>query len=188
MCNVTGWTDGDCDQRCNSTECKWDGYDCLPDEISNIIDGCDSNCSVDFLNNGYCDSYCQHSQDTCSHIEYASDCLSCDTAWGCESAYNYFSAASNQDDIIDGSQEWCSHGTLFDTLVNPIIPGLRCDNITNNPKYDLNMNNKTGFWEFIVMFGKSLVNDGAIEYNEMQLQQINCTLCLGTPNETVYYM
>ena len=178
-CSLSDWTNNICDSECDSQECNYDGFDC----ISSV--NCDNNCSNALLNDGYCEIACYESQ-ICGDYELSTDCMECtsDSSAGCYNAYIWFAEISRafgdlSNEIIT-TQEWCNIDEYWNIVIaNVENKNIQCNNITNNPIYDLNMNGMIGFFEFIFMFGQ-------LSSTQFILSNIDCSFCL--TNQSSYYL
>ena len=73
------------------------------------------------------------------------------------------------------SKDWCNLDAYWTLLTSTLdIDKLHCSNITMNPKYDLNMNNVTGLFEFYYMFAAVLEAD----LDDYLLRSLDCSFCL----------
>lgn len=180
--STSGWGDNTCNLQCNTTQCLWDGYDC----IDHTPDKCETEyilCPHYLIGDGWCNRACAN-DSICGLYEQKLDCLTCDESkdYGCEWAYGYFELVASQDELIDG-KEWCQYDELLPILWEAVgwTDAPSCGNLTNNPQFDLNGNEKMGFYEFMLMIVTHYDFD---LYNS--LTRTDCSLCM--QNSSKYYL
>ena len=185
-CDVSTWSNGTCNELCNSSECLLDGFDCGDDEytyLSPLVNEsgieCSMNCTDEYLADGFCQTYCLDRNYTeCALYEYERDCTICDQdgAWACWIRYLFFTSAAGIDEVIS-EQDWCAIDYWSLVVQDFNDSNIECHNITNNPKYDLNMNGFIGFAEYAKMF--------SYDKPKWFYEGIDCSFCF--INESKYY-
>ena len=77
-------TDHVCDTGCNSTECNWDGGDCISHDCGGY-----NVCFIEAIRDGFCHKGCYQSNNSyCREMEKKLDCDGC--VGFCYEIYNIF--------------------------------------------------------------------------------------------------
>ena len=191
LCNTTSCDlllNGDCNIACNSTECRWDLGDCISDDDYECPDGCE----ISHIGDGWCVGVCidEINYPQCAQAELDGDCAACDSDHGylCSFYFSFFISltqisADNTLQVITQS-DWCEYNKTGDWSVITSFSqkeNMKCNNITYNPSFDLNLNGIIGWYEFLWMFGQAAFPD-----NQEVVASIDCSSCLH--NASHYYL
>ena len=187
------WRDDECNTGCNSTNCRWDGYDC--ESVINVTSCLNSTdwiedyaishqinnkkCNIDMINNGWCDLNCKNSQTlVCSNYEINYNCNGCPDA--CGDIYTPFELFDTNGDFLWETSEICDNEDLYALFTGVVGKEVPCTNVTNNPTFDLNQDGYLSFYEVLYTL---LLSSTDMEI--WKIQQIDCSGCLNDPN--LYY-
>ena len=186
-CHVSNWTNNICDENCNSIDCYWDGLDCpiTVDNNSSVSFDfeCSNNCTYTLLDDGYCQVPClDDNYPFCQQFELLTDCTDCteDGGYGCWYIYTIYDFVAADANIGITETDWCNVQDSWDLLQSTMNDySIVCNNISYNPKYDVNVNGVVGLWELIYMVSKNFVP-------LYQINNIDCSFCLR--NMTKYFL
>ena len=172
---------GECDLKCNTSKCNYDELDCITLSDEQYVDECYrtfmneqiSECNSTWLNDGWCDSKCQHNI-FCNFDGDDCGINSCDDGKGCNIGITVFDFVSNlirNDNHIDIDEMCIVWPQLQSTSWS--LPDLNCTNAIL--KYDLNDDQTLSYREAILIFTEY----GYLPLTMDKALQLNCSICVG---------